>query len=355
MRITDFKCRRLTMRLKRPIKVALGEISCGDTVLVRLDTDCGLSGFGEGSGVPFVTGEDSADVLSGAERLAEAALGRSPFEAGAIHRAMDAAATGRSAAKAAIDIALYDLMAKAAGMPLYRFLGGDCPVVETDKTITLAPPSEMAAEAAQLARQGFRHIKIKAGESPEADIEAVRLIREAVGPGVSLKLDANQGWSVSVARKVMGQLEGCGISALEQPLPAWDLHGMAALRGAVGAPLMADESCFSPEDAANLLRLGAAELLNIKLMKSGGLYKARRINAVADAMGAQCMLGCMTESRIGIAAAASLAAAEPNIAWADLDSVMFFEESGELHGGGSMRGPKLRLSEEPGLGVWADF
>lgn len=355
MKITDYSCRRLTMRLKKPIRVALGEISCGDTVLLRLDTDTGLSGYGEGSGVPFVTGEDCGDVLSGVEKLAEAAIGRSPFEPGAIHAAMDAAFTGRSAAKAAIDMALYDLMARAAGLPLYRFLGGSCPAVETDKTITLAAPREMAAEAAELARRGFRHIKIKAGEDPETDIEAVRLIREAAGPEVELKLDANQGWDVRTTQRVMRALGDCGISALEQPLPAADLCGMSRLRGTLGLPLMADESCFGPGDAANILRCGAADLINIKLMKSGGLYKARRINAVAEAFGAACMLGCMTESRIGISAAASLAAAERNIRWADLDSAMFFEDSREISGGCVYDGAWIRLSEEPGLGVSIEF
>ena len=151
MRITGICCRRFTMNLKKPIKVASGEITSGDTVLVRLDTDTGLYGLGEGSGVPFVTGEDCGDVLAGAEKLAEAALGRSPFEIQAVHAAMDAIYTHHTAAKAAIDIALFDLMAKAAGLPLYRFLGGTNPLVETDKTITLASPSEMAAEAAELA------------------------------------------------------------------------------------------------------------------------------------------------------------------------------------------------------------
>ena len=124
MRITGMRCRRFDMRLKRPIKVASGEISSGGTVLVRLDTDAGLYGLGEGSGVPFVTGEDCEDVLSGVERLAEAAMGRSPFEIQAVHAAMDAIYSGHTAAKAAIDTALFDLMAKAAGLPLYRFLGG---------------------------------------------------------------------------------------------------------------------------------------------------------------------------------------------------------------------------------------
>ena len=355
MRITGIRCRRFTMHLKKPIKVASGEITSGDTVLVRLDTDTGLYGLGEGSGVPFVTGEDCGDVLAGSEKLAEAALGRSPFEIQAVHAAMDAIYTHHTAAKAAIDIALFDLMAKAAGLPLYRFLGGTNPLVETDKTITLASPREMAAEAAELAARGFRYIKIKAGEDPEADIEAVRLIREAVGPGVHLKLDANQGWTVPAARRVMDALGPCRIDALEQPLPSWDLQGMSSLRGALDVPVMADESCFSPTDAMDIVRRGAADLINIKLMKSGGIHPARQISAVAASAGVRCMLGCMTESRIGTAAAASLAAADPNILWADLDSTMFFDENDGIRGGCTVTGPHILLGEEPGLGAEADF
>lgn len=355
MKITGIRCRKSTMRLKRPIRVALGEISSGDTVLIRLDTDSGLYGIGEGSGVPFVTGEDCDDVLAGVQKLAQAAIGRSPFEVQAVHAAMDAICTGHTAAKAAIDIALFDLMSKAAGMPLYRFLGGTSPVVETDKTITLGSPRDMAAEAAELAAQGFRCIKIKAGEDPDTDVEAVRLIREAVGPGVHLKLDANQGWSEPDTRRIMRALDGCGIAALEQPLPAWDLQGMARLRSSLGTPLMADESCFSAEDAMEIVRLGAADHINIKLMKSCGLYGARRICSIAAAAGLRSMLGCMTESAVGIAAAASLVSAEMNICWADLDSTMFFVQSSEIRGGCTVSGPNILLSEEPGLGVSADF
>ena len=157
MRITGMRCRRFDMRLKRPIKVASGEISSGGTVLVRLDTDAGLYGLGEGSGVPFVTGEDCEDVLSGVERLAEAAMGRSPFEIQAVHAAMDAIYSGHTAAKAAIDTALFDLMAKAAGLPLYRFLGGSCPVVETDRTIALAAPEDMAETRNRMGSSALFH------------------------------------------------------------------------------------------------------------------------------------------------------------------------------------------------------
>ena len=277
MRITGMRCRRFDMRLKRPIKVASGEISSGGTVLVRLDTDAGLYGLGEGSGVPFVHREDCEDVLSGVERLAEAAMGRSPFEIQAVHAAMDAIYSGHTAAKAAIDTALFDLMAKAAGLPLYRFLGGSCPVVETDRTIALAAPEDMAAEGRRAGRPGLPAHQDKDRRGPRGGYRG----RAAHTRGRRARSPAEAGrepgcWTAPTARRVMRALASCGIDALEQPLPARDLHGMSALRRALDTPLMADESCFSPEDAANIVRLDAAELINIKLMKSAGFIPRGR-------------------------------------------------------------------------------
>lgn len=355
MKITDIQAKIFSLKLKQPVKVALGEIAQSDTVIVRIQTDAGLCGFGEGSGIPFVTGETCDDILLAVALLRNELLGLDPWAIGEAHRRMNAALTHHTAAKAAVDLALYDLMGKAAKLPLYRLLGGINPTVETDKTITLAAPEVMAAEARALAQAGFRYIKIKAGLDPAEDLEAVRLIRAAVGPGVHLKLDANQGWSVSQAIRTIRAMEPYGLEAVEQPVAAWDAEGLAAVRAKTVTPIMADESCFSSRDALTLVQRQAVDCLNIKLMKSCGLYDALRINAVAEAAGAGCMLGCMMESRLGIAAGAALVAACRNFRYADLDSTMFTQEHPSICGGYQADGPVLRLGDAYGIGVEVDF
>lgn len=355
MKITDIQAKIFSLPLKQPVKIALGEITQSDTVIVRVETDTGLCGFGEGSGIPFVTGETCGDVLLAIALLREPLLGLDPWAIGEAHRRMDAALTHRTAAKAAIDLALYDLMGKAARLPLYRLLGGVQNTVETDKTIALAAPDVMAEEARELAQAGFHYIKIKAGLDPAEDLEAVRRIRDAVGSGVHLKLDANQGWSVSQAIRTIRAMEPYGLEAVEQPIAAWDIAGLAAVRAKTVTPIMADESCFSARDALALVQRQAVDFLNIKLMKSCGLYDALRINAIAEAAGVSCMLGCMMESRLGIAAGAALIAACQNFRYADLDSTMFTQDHPDIRGGYQADGPILRLGDAYGVGVEVDF
>lgn len=355
MKITDIQAKIFSLELQAPVKVALGEIVQSDTVIVRVETDTGLYGFGEGAGIPFVTGETCGDILLAVSLLRETLIGLDPWAIGEAHQRMAAALTHHTAARAAIDLALYDLMGKAARLPLYRLLGGAQNVVETDKTISLAAPGFMADEAHALVQAGFRHVKIKAGLDPEEDLEAVRRIREAVGNAVHLKLDANQGWSVSQAIRTIRAMEPFGLETVEQPVAAWDVDGLAAVRAKTVTPIMADESCFSSRDALTLVERQAVDFLNIKLMKSCGLYDALRINAVAEAAGIGCMLGCMVESRLGIAAGAALVSACRNFRYADLDSTMFTREHPGIRGGYQADGPLLHLGDAYGIGVEVDF
>lgn len=355
MKITDIQAKIFSLELKQSVRVALGEITKSDTVIVKIQTDAGLCGFGEGSGIPFVTGETCEDILLAVSLLRDELLGLDPWAIAEAHRRMDAAMSNHTAAKAAIDLALYDLMGKEAKLPLYRLLGGMNTAVETDKTITLAEPKIMAAEARELALGGFHHIKIKAGLDPAKDLEAVRLIREAVGPDVHLKLDANQGWSVSQSIRTIRDMEAYALNAVEQPVAAWDVEGLATVRSKTVTPIMADESCFSSRDALALLRRQAVDYINIKLMKSCGLYDALRINAMAEAAGVGCMLGCMVESRLAIAAGAALVSACRNISYADLDSTMFTHEHPGITGGYQAEGSVMRLGEAYGIGVQVDF
>jgi len=175
MVITGVTVKKAEVPLAKPFIISLGTISSGEVVYIKLDTDCGITGYGEGAGVGFVTGETSETILGAIKLFEPILLGENPYAIEHIHRAMDARLAGNGAAKAAVDIALYDLMAKAAELPLYRFLGGVSNQIEADITVGIDTPEAMAAEAARCVSNGFREIKIKAGAGPEHDILAIRL------------------------------------------------------------------------------------------------------------------------------------------------------------------------------------
>ncbi|GJM74410.1 hypothetical protein HMSSN036_66260 [Paenibacillus macerans] len=183
MKIKEITAKKVRLELRQPVVIALGSISHSETVIVKIETDEGLVGYGEGSGATFVTGESADMIVSAVLLLKRALIGLDPFSIDSIHHLLDKTLVHNAAAKAAIDIALYDIMGQYAKLPLYRLLGGMAKQMETDRTIGIGAPEDMAKEAVQLAEQGFRQIKVKAGLNPDDDIEAIRRIREAVGRG----------------------------------------------------------------------------------------------------------------------------------------------------------------------------
>ncbi|MDR2348655.1 MAG: dipeptide epimerase [Bifidobacteriaceae bacterium] len=353
MRVARIAAKRVAIPLAQPFEISLGVIDRADNVFVRLETDTGLVGHGEAAPTPFVTGETAAGALAAIEAMAPAIEGLSPFAIGQAHRRMDRVLVGNGCAKAAIDMALHDVAARAAGVPLREFLGGsgasEAGAVEIDMTIGLGQPETMARAAADLVRRGYRQLKVKAGASEAADRAAIELIREAA-PAADIKVDANQGWTPAQALALLGHYARFGVSAVEQPVPSWDLDGLAHVRSRSPIPIMADESCFTQHDAAAIVARQAADIINIKLMKCGGLWRARQINAIAEAAGVRTMLGCMLETHLGIAAAAHLAAASPNFVYADLDSFADFDDSPVIARPFAFDPPVIQLGG-PGLGV----
>lgn len=351
MRITDLHMQKILPRLTSPIKLAYGTVSSVESVIIRIDTESGTSGHGEASTIAFVTGETPETIMATLARFRTALIGQDALAIGRVHGLMDAMIRGNSAAKAAVDIALYDILGKSVEVPLYRLLGGAETSFATDVMISIDAPDAMAEEARSRCAQGFTVLKVKAGRDVSADIEAARKIREAVGPEVVLRIDANQGWTVAETLTVAQELQSHGIRGIEQPVPFWDVEGMARLRGRMGPiELIADESLHSPQDAVRLVRAAAADMFSLKLAKSGGIYRALQINAIAEASGVSCMLGCMPETRIATAAAAHLKAAQKNISVADLDAAVLIEEP-RIDGGFAIDVETITLSDRPGLGV----
>jgi L-alanine-DL-glutamate epimerase-like enolase superfamily enzyme len=278
---------------KGNFKTTYGEMAPYQShLIVRITTKSGLSGIGEASQLPFFTGETADTMKIAVEKeLGPAIIGKSIYSLREIHRVMNRVLGLASGAKSAIDMALWDALGKAMGVPAYKLLGGG-----PKKSVRVAyvvgdeTPERMAAEAKEKVNLGFDTIKIKIGSNPSKDIEAVGKIREAVGPKVRLRVDANQGYTVKTALQVIQEISPFSIDYIEQPVPGWDIDGMAHIRKSSYLPIMADESVHSPEDALQLIKREAVDLFGIKLIKCGGLYPAMKIAHLAESAGLHCVL-----------------------------------------------------------------
>lgn len=336
-----------------PMKIALGTPLTADNVLVRLRTADGVTGLGESSPYSAVMGETQKSDLALGPALAAIVKGRDPFELPKIVEAMDGFAAHAPGIKAAFEMALWDICGKIAGQPVYRLLGAYRESFETDQTVYLDTPAVMAEKAEAIAKKGFAHIKVKIGQAPELDVARMKAVREAVGAKVALRTDANQGWTVADAIRALRALEPYGLEFCEQPVPYWDWTGLARIRGSVPVPIMADEGVHSPHDAITGLRHDAMDMINIKLMKTGGILQAVRLAHIADAAGVPCMLGCMSESRLALTAAAHVVLSQRIVQYADLDA--FLEHDVDpIVGGMQVKAGVCTVPDAPGLGLDID-
>lgn len=355
MASTDLKIDRIDVyrfgvKMIAPFRIATMAADHAPNVLVNLRTDSGLSGWGEASPLHSIAGETQAICLTAALELKPLLLGRNPLEIARLTVEMERFLPHNATIRSAFDMALHDLAAQAAGMPLYRFLGGAPRTMETDLTMGLCPPEEAGAKAREIVAQGFRIIKIKLGTDYETDVARVRNIRRAVGPEIVLRIDANQGWDRITALQALNTMAAFQVEFCEQPLRAHDVAGLRMLRQQAAIPVMADEALFSPADALRLITEEAAPYFNIKLSKSGGIRNALKIATIAEAGGVQCMVGCMLESRLGLTAAAHFACAAETVRFFDLDT--FVEQAEDpIEGGMQVSNGLIRLPETPGLGA----
>ena len=297
-------------------------------VIVRVETDEGVGGVGEAPVDIGFFGQTLEQVVAAVEDyLGPQIVGADPFDREHILHRIDY--RENSCAKSGIDVALHDLMGKALGVPVSDLLGGSgAERVPVAVEIAGGPPDAMAAACAAYMERGVRAFKPKIGGHPEQDVERLRAIREAVGPDVSLRADANQGYTPKEAIRLcrLAEKHEVNLELLEQPVAAWDLEGMARVARSVDTLIEADESCYTPHDAMAIVRHQAADVLNIKIAKAGGLHNARKIAAIAQAAGLQCVLGTAFGLGIKIAAKLHLAAATVGL----VDAVEFTELG--LHG-----------------------
>lgn len=349
-RVTSFEIGPFLIPPKRVVKTALASPLMSDNILVRLRTAEGVTGLGEGSPFTSVMGETVASEIAMARSLAALVMGKDPFSIPRIVADLDGWAPGNSGLKCAIETALWDICGKLSGQPVHRLLGTYRESFETDLTISLEAPEAMAGRAREAVAAGFRVVKVKVGESPEMDERRLAAVREAVGPDVRIRIDANQGWTPADAIRTCRAIAPLGIELCEQPVASWDWEGMKRVRAGVPMPVMADESVHSPHDAIAGIRHDAMDMINIKLMKSGGILRSVQIAQIAEAAGLTCMVGSMSESRLGVTAGAHVVASQKSIATTDLDSFMP-QAVDPVLGGVTLKGGTLTVPNAPGLGV----
>ncbi len=353
LKIASVEVFPMSLGLKQVMKIALATPFTADNVLVRIRTANGLFGFGESSPYSAVMGETQASDLALAKPLAEMVKGRDPFTLPWILEGMTGFSPASPGITAAFEMALWDICGKAAGLPVYKLLGAAKDSFETDRTVYLDEPDIMAAKVLEMARLGLRNVKVKLGETPDKDIVRARKVREAVGPALNLRVDANQAWTAPDAIRALRGIEPYNIQFCEQPVPYWDWAGLKQVRDNSPVPVMADESVHSPHDAITGIREGAMDMINIKLMKTGGILQAVRLAHVAAAGNLPCMLGCMNETRIALTAAAHVHMSQEIIRYADLDA--FFEHDADpVAGGMQVKAGVVTLPETPGLGLDID-
>ncbi|MGI5884366.1 MAG: mandelate racemase/muconate lactonizing enzyme family protein [Candidatus Spyradocola sp.] len=353
MKITAVHLYTMRIPLLTPFKTALRTVENMENVVVTLETDEGATGFGEAPPTAVITG-DTIPSIAGAIRdfLAPKILGREVTNADEMHDLIDGAMVHNTSAKAAVEMAVYDLIGKKWGIPLYKLLGGARSSLETDITISVNDVETMVRDAVAACERGFRILKVKVGTDVELDLVRLTAIRSSVPVGTVLRVDANQGWTPRQAVRIIGRLEDAGLNAelVEQPVKAQDVDGLRYVTAHVHTPILADESVFSAADAVRILDTHAADLINIKLMKTGGLYNAMTIASIAKTFGAECMMGCMLEGNIAVTAAVHAALARGVITRIDLDGPALCREN-PVVGGAMFENSRITVPDAPGLGI----
>lgn len=353
MTIATVRTHRLSAPLHTPFVTALRRTTTVETLVVEVTDTDGRSGFGEAPQVWQVTGASIAGAQACvAQMFAPLLVGRDPDDLVARCAELHRAVAGNEAARAATDTALHDLAARRLGVPLVRLLGGTTLRVPTDVTLAAGEAGALAAATTRRIAEGFTVLKLKVGADAAGDLARVRAVRAAAGTGARIRLDANQGWTPREAVRIIRGIEDAGLDVelVEQPVSRWDLDGLAWVSDRVTVPILADESVFGLRDLVAVIQRRAADMVNVKLAKCGGLGPARGLLELAAAHGMGTIVGSMMESQVGVGAAASLVAAYGTSVTSDLDAAWWLASS-PVRGGIRYDGPTVILPDAPGLGV----
>ena len=353
MKITDIRLGKISVPLRVPFKTALRSVSSVEDVVIEILTDTGEVGYGEAPPTGVITGDTTGAIIGAVrDHIKKTLVGRDVDDLEDNLIALNGCIVHNTSALAAADMALYDLYGQKYKIPVYKLLGGSKNTIVTDITISVNDPEEMARDAVDAIKRGYDCLKVKVGKEPEKDVARLAAIRKAVPKETLIRIDANQGWTPKQAVRILNgmQEQGLDIEFVEQPVKGYDFEGMKYVTERSYVPVLADESVFSPRDAMQIMQMGAADLVNIKLMKCGGIYNALKIASAAEVYGVECMIGCMLEAKISVNAAVHLACAKSVITKVDLDGPVLCKEDPIL-GGAVFNEKDITVSDAPGMGV----
>ncbi len=339
------------MHLAEPYATACERIDVATNVLLRLETNQGVVGYGCAAPDRHVTGETAETALRSITDVVEPCIkGSDPLRPIMILERLKAALPSQPSVLAAVDMALFDIVGKKANLPLWRLLGGFRDRIRTSVTIGILTEDETVKRAREWVTRGFRCLKLKGGIDVQSDIGRVLRVREAVGSAIELRFDANQGFSVEDSLAFVEKTRNARLELIEQPTPKGKPDLLGRVTGGVSIPVMADESLITLRDAFRIARYGLADMVNVKLMKVGGISEALQINAVARSAGLEVMVGCMDETALAIGAGLHFALARPNVIYADLDGHLGLLED-PTAGAVILRSGTLFPRDRPGLGL----
>lgn len=353
MQITNVIIQPLNLVPNIPLTVAYNSYPVFEYAIIKVITENGIAGLGEASPDPEVTGETQEIVLEALEKAKHYLIGKSFFAIGRIITELEELIPESPAARAAVDMALYDLVGKMLKTPVYNLLGGQYrksislyPVISMDK------PEVMAKSVCEFIEIGFIVFKLKVGSDPDHDVERVAKIRELCGDSPILRLDVNQGWNdAATSIKAIQKLKKYSIDLIEQPVKAGDIDGLAEVKRSVKIPIMVDEGCHSPADALQIIQKNAADIINIKLMKCGGIYRALDIISIAEAAKIPCIIGSMGESSIASSAGLHVVVSKKIINACEIIGPLFIKNDPAEGFDADLKKGRVSVSDRFGLGV----
>lgn len=353
MKITEVRLGKISVPLRVPFKTALRTVNSVEDVVVEIHTDTGPIGYGEAPPTGVITGDTTGGIIGAIkDHISKAIIGKDVDDFENLMMAVQSSMVKNTSAKAAVDMALWDLYGQLYKIPAYKLMGGSRKTICTDITISVNDPETMAKDAADAIARGYDCLKVKVGKEPEKDIARLSAIRQVVPKKTLIRIDANQGWEPKEAVRILNGMQerGLDIEFVEQPVKGHDIDGLKYVTERSYVPVLADESVFSVEDALKILQMRAADMINIKLMKCGGLYNGLKIATAAEVYGVECMIGCMLEAKISVNAAVHLACAKQIITKIDLDGPVLCSED-PIIGGAVFNEKDITVSDEPGLGI----
>lgn len=351
MKIREIEFKPLKAELKAPFRTSLREVKSIDNLLIKVYLEDGTVGYSEAPETAVITGDTLDSIKTAIKKYIEPSIkGLDIFNTEDIFYNINHSIINNSTAKAAVDIAIYDLLAKKSNMPLYKYLGGRLKPIYSDLTISLNNYDTMLKDSVKAVEDGFKTLKIKVGHGYKEDTRIIRNLYKELGNKVQFIIDANQAWEVSEALYVCKRIEDLDIALIEQPVYYKNIDGLEYITKNTSLNIMADESVFNFTQAAELIRKRACDVINIKLMKAGGINQALKIVTLAEEYGIDLMMGCMLESSVSIIAAIHLAMSRRNFKYFDVDG-MFLVKNLPVDIGANIEKDKILLTDKIGLGV----